>query len=95
MRLTIPSGYIGVIHSKSGLAMEGTIAVSSIIDVDYRGEIKLLMHNITGTNYNVLKENPIAQMVVYHVDRLCLNYHTGGSTYQKADLQEATKALVK
>ena len=41
------------------------IAVTGVIDEDYRGEIRLLMHNMTEANYKVLKENPVAQMVVY------------------------------
>ena len=35
VKVTIPMGYIGVIHSKSGLAMEGIVAVVGVIDEDY------------------------------------------------------------
>ena len=35
------------------------------------------MHNTTEANYKVLKENPTAQMVVYHTDKLSVIYHTG------------------
>ena len=35
VKVMIPTGYIGVIHSKSGLAMEGIIAVTGVIDEDY------------------------------------------------------------
>ena len=38
------------------------------------------MHNMTKANYKVLKENPIAQMVIYHTDKLPLIYHTGDYT---------------
>ena len=65
VKVIIPAGYIGVIHSKSGLAMEGIIAVTGVIDEDYQGEIRLFMHNMTEANYKVLKENPVPQMVVY------------------------------
>ena len=35
VKVIIPMGYIGVIHSKSGLAMEGNIAMTGVIDEDY------------------------------------------------------------
>ena len=35
VKVTIPTGYISVIHSKSGLAMEGIVAVAGVIDEDY------------------------------------------------------------
>ena len=35
------------------------------------------MHNMTEAVYKVLKENPIAQMVIYHTDKLHVVYHTG------------------
>ena len=57
--MIIPTSYIGVIPSKSSLAMEGIIAVTGVIDEDYQSEIRLFMHNTTGANYKVLKENPV------------------------------------
>ena len=35
VKVTIPTGYVGVIHSKSGLAMEGIVAVAGVIDENY------------------------------------------------------------
>ena len=35
VKVTIPMGYVGVIHSKSGLAMEGIVAVTGVINEDY------------------------------------------------------------
>ena len=85
--MIIPSGYAGVIHVKSGLAMEGIIAITGIIDADFHGEIGLMMHNITETDYKVLKENPLAQLVVYKLDRLPVIYHASGRMSLKVDLQ--------
>ena len=87
VRVIIPSGYVGVIHVKSGLAMEGIVTITGIIDADFCGEIGLMMHNVTETDYKVLKENPLAQLVVYKVDRLPVIYHASGHTSLKADLQ--------
>ena len=87
VRVVIPPGYAGVIHAKSGLAMEGIIAITGIIDADFHGEIGLMMRNITETDYKVLKEDPLAQLVVYKVDRLPVIYHASGRTSLKVDLQ--------
>ena len=35
VKVIIPMGYVGVIHSKSGLVMEGIVAVAGVIDEDY------------------------------------------------------------
>ena len=85
MRVVIPLGYAGVIHAKSGLVMEGIITITGIIDEDFHGEIGLMMHNMTETDYKVLKENPLAQLVVYKVDRLPVSYHASGRTSLKVD----------
>ena len=87
VKVTISMGYIGVIHSKSGLAMDRIVAVTGVIDEDYRGEIRLLMHNMTEANYKVLKENTIAQMVIYCTDKLPVTYHTGDCIPLRVNLQ--------
>ena len=84
VRVVIPSGYAGVIHAKSGLVMEGIITITGIIDEDFHGEIGLMMHNMTETDYKVLKENPLAQLVVYKVDRLPVSYCASGHTSPKS-----------
>ena len=45
------------------------------------------MHNMTEADYKVLKENPIAQMVIYHTDKLPVIYHTRDCTPLMVNLQ--------
>ena len=45
------------------------------------------MHNMTEADYKVLKENPIAQMVIYHTDKLPVIYHTRDCTPPMVNLQ--------
>ena len=87
VKVVIPMGYVSVIHSKSGLAMEGIVAVLGIIDEDYHGEINLLLHNITEVGYKVLKENPIAQIVVYHMDKLSTIHHISECIPRRINMQ--------
>ena len=35
VKVTIPTGYIGIVHSKSGLAMDGIPAITGVINEDY------------------------------------------------------------
>jgi len=47
LSIEIPEGWKGDIYSRSGLAFEGLVVSNSPgkIDADYRGEIKVLLHN--------------------------------------------------
>ena len=67
--------------------MYGIIAITGVVNEDYQGEIRLLMHNTTESDYKVLKENPTAQMVVYHTDKLSTIYHTGDCMPSQIKLQ--------
>ena len=46
---------------RSVLAMEGIIAITGIIYTDFCGEIGLMMHNVTMTDYKVLDGESLAQ----------------------------------
>ena len=58
-----------------------------MLDEDYQGEIKLLMHNMTRANYKVLEENPVAQMVVYQMDKLPVIHADGDFVPFRINLQ--------
>jgi len=67
----IPEGYEGQIRSRSGQAVQGVVVANSpgTIDSDYRGEIKVILHNNTGKTYHFFGGERIAQLVfakVYH-----------------------------
>lgn len=72
--VAIPKGYVGLLCSRSGLALNKGIQVLNapgIIDENYRGELKVLLHN-TGESCWVDSGDRIAQLVV-------VPYHTLGS----------------
>ena len=62
----IPSGYEMQIRPRSGLAVQGITIVNSpgTIDSDYRGPIKVILHNLSPTNINFLMGDRIAQAVI-------------------------------
>ena len=63
----IPEGYFGGIYARSGLsAKEGLRPANctGVVDSDYRGEIKVALHNDSKASRTILPGQKIAQMVV-------------------------------
>lgn len=61
----IPKGYYGRIADRSGLAFKsGLTVLGGVIDCDYRGEWKVLIHNTQEEWYLVEKGQRIAQVVL-------------------------------
>lgn len=68
--MAIPSGYVGLIWDKSGIAHNhGLKTMGGVIDSGYRGEIKIVMHNLSGKEYLVEKGSKIAQMLIQPVEQ--------------------------
>jgi len=63
----IPAGYFGGIYSKSGLASKGVSVANSpgILDSDYRGMCKVLLHNFNKVPYKIQKGDKIAQLILH------------------------------
>ncbi|BAI80979.1 deoxyuridine 5'-triphosphate nucleotidohydrolase [Deferribacter desulfuricans SSM1] len=70
--LEIPLGYEAQIRPRSGLALKHGITVLNTpgtIDADYRGEIKVILINLSDNPFVVRKGDRIAQMVISEVIR--------------------------
>lgn len=67
LRIELPRGYEAQIRPRSGLAAKHGISIVNspgTIDADYRGEIKVILVNLSSENFTVNKGDRIAQMVV-------------------------------
>jgi len=69
--IELPAGYEAQIRPRSGLAYKNGITVLNspgTIDADYRGEIKVLLVNLSDDSYTVSPGDRIAQMIIasYH-----------------------------
>jgi dUTP pyrophosphatase len=65
--IELPAGYEAQIRPRSGLAYKHGISVLNspgTIDADYRGEIKVLLVNLSNETFTVNDGDRIAQMVV-------------------------------
>ena len=65
--IELPIGYEAQIRPRSGLAYKHGISIVNspgTIDADYRGEIKVLLVNLSDTDFKIVDGDRIAQMVV-------------------------------
>jgi len=65
--MAVPVGYELQVRSRSGLSFKhGVVVVNSpgTVDADYRGEIKVLLANISNEPYEVQDGDRIAQLVI-------------------------------
>ena len=86
--LSIPKGFEIQIRPRSGLAIKKGISVLNTpgtIDADYRGEIKVILINLSKDIFVVEKGLRIAQMVVSPVVQAALE--------EVEDLSETTRGL--
>ena len=74
VHVDLPSGYAGVMYNKLGLAQEGIIIVPYILDANSQGPLNLVLHNTGDRDYKVLKENPLAQLVIHRVATLPIRH---------------------
>ena len=71
--ISIPLGYEGQIRPRSGLFIRNGINANfGTIDSDYRGEIGVLIINLSKVNFNILRGMRIAQIVFNKIERVKL-----------------------
>jgi len=73
--LEIPPGYEGEVRARSGLASKfgiGVLNSPGTIDSDYRGEIKVILFNLSKKDFEVKKGNRIAQLIISKVEKVNL-----------------------
>ena len=65
--IELPAGYEAQVRSRSGLALKHGISVLNspgTIDADYRGEIGVILVNLSNEEFTVNKGERIAQLVI-------------------------------
>ncbi|MBI2283780.1 MAG: dUTP diphosphatase [Bacteroidetes bacterium] len=69
----IPEGYEIQVRPRSGLAIKQGITclnTPGTIDADYRGEIKVILINLSGEEQNIQPGDRIAQLVLQKVEKI-------------------------
>lgn len=63
----IPDQHVGMLKTRSSMALMGIDVVGGVIDSDYRGEVAVILHNTSTKDYEVRIHQRIAQLVVLPV----------------------------
>ncbi len=67
--MKIPDGYVGLIWDKSGIASKGGVkTMGGVIDSGYRGEVRVVLQNLSKEDYNIKEGDKIAQMLIQKVE---------------------------
>lgn len=78
--LEIPDGFVGLVYARSGIACKRGLAPANkvgVIDSDYRGEVKVALHNHSASPASIDDGERIAQLVI--------------APYLTADFEEASE----
>jgi len=83
IKVAIPDGYVGLIWDKSGMSLKGIHRLAGVIDSGYRGEVKVVMINLSDKTLIIDKGMKIAQMLVQPVTQI--------QVVETEDLDETTR----
>src|SRR6266498_1138603 len=64
IKIALPTGWGGFILEKSGLALKGVQVMGGVIDTGYRGEIKVILRNVSDGYFFIKKGMKIAQLEI-------------------------------
>ena len=70
--MEIPAGYEAQVRPRSGLALKHGITVLNspgTIDADYRGEIGIILINLSDREFEIHDGDRIAQMIIAHHEK--------------------------
>lgn len=73
--MALPSGYEAQVRPRSGLAAKHGVTVLNTpgtVDADYRGEVKVILINLSDASFTINRGDRIAQMVIAPVSRVRL-----------------------
>ena len=81
IHVAVPLGWVGVIRDRSSTAMKGIMCGAGVIDASYRGEVKVLLWNLSDTAITFQPGDRIAQMV-------CLPHLTADGALEVGELEK-------
>ena len=67
IQMAIPAGFVGLVWDKSGISLKGVHRLAGVVDAGYRGEVQVVLVNLSREPYPVRKGMKIAQMLIQPV----------------------------
>tara|TARA_B110000305_G_C19292139_1_gene564733 strand:+ start:123 stop:545 length:423 start_codon:yes stop_codon:yes gene_type:complete len=62
--IRVPEGTYGRIAPRSSVSKKGILINAGVIDRDYRGPVKVMVHNLSNNDYVINKNDRIAQLIL-------------------------------
>lgn len=70
IQVAIPEGYVGLIWDKSGISLKGVHRLAGVIDSGYRGEVRVVMVNLSQEPFLIQKGMKVAQLLIQPVSEV-------------------------
>ncbi len=68
--LELPKRHVGLVWDKSGLALNSGIkTMAGVIDSNYRGELKIVLINLSRKKFKIEKGMKIAQLLIQKIEK--------------------------
>lgn len=65
--MAIPQGYVGLVADRSSMGKKGIKTMGGVIDAGYRGEVQVILWNLSSERVQINPGERIAQMLVLPV----------------------------
>ena len=65
--IKVPEGTYGRIAPRSSVSKKGILINAGVIDRDYRGPVKVMVHNLSNNDYIIKKNDRIAQLILEQI----------------------------
>lgn len=81
VHVAVPLGWVGIIRDRSSTAMKGIMCGAGVIDASYRGEVKVLLWNLSNEAIVFQPGDRIAQLV-------CMPHLTADGALEVSELEK-------
>jgi dUTP pyrophosphatase len=68
--VAVPSSYVGLVWDKSSIGSKGIKTLGGVLDAQYRGEIFVVLHNLSKEPVTFKAGDKIAQLLIQKVELL-------------------------
>lgn len=65
--IRVPEETYGRIAPRSSVSKKGILVNAGVIDRDYRGPVKIMLHNLSNNDYVINKNDRIAQLILEQI----------------------------
>ena len=67
LSFAVPDGHVGLVWDRSSMAKKGIKSAGGVMDCDFRGELGVVLVNLSGEEYQIKKGDKIAQLLIQPV----------------------------